>query len=325
VDNAFVGGGVPPDAIPALVNPAFVPAEGVTYMENGDIVLGAEIQGRFFAFPVKIMNFHEIANFSVEGERYAATWCPLAYSYVLLRNPRWKDTENARKVAFRVSGSLMDDNLVMFDTETHSLWPQLLAMAVVGPRTGDCLVIERNTAMTTWETWRRLHPETLVLSNQNLAETGVRPSMYDIDPYEAYHVEPETLHEPTHQDSRLKAKTRVLGVHSKTTDAAVILDRAVGQAMLGETPAVFFSDAAFGTTFGFENNMDGAVRTFEEHGLDDAGLPTFMDLESQSVWTLDGIGVEGPLTGRRLAQLPVVKVYWFVWSSLFPGPPIHRP
>jgi hypothetical protein len=94
--------------------------------------------------------YHEIANFTLEGERYAATWCPLAYTYMLFRNPAWKDASTPRSAAFRVSGSLMDDNLVMFDVETRSLWPQLLAMAVVGPRTGDWAIARRVSPRVEW-------------------------------------------------------------------------------------------------------------------------------------------------------------------------------
>jgi hypothetical protein len=296
----------------------------VDYLANSDRVLGAEIHGRFFAFPVKIMNFHEIVNFSVEGDRYAATWCPLAHAYVVFRNPAWKDTQTPRSAAFRASGLLMDNNLVMYDQKTNSRWPQLLGMAISGPLAGSCLVVERNTAATSWKIWRELHPETLVLSNHNEA-TGVPSSEYDHDPYEAYHRSPEIPHEPTYPDDRRPAKSLVLGVHAEGVSAAVVLTRPVGQATIGATPAVFFRDTASGTAYGFQSVLEGTAHLFADNGPDASGLPTFIDMETRSVWTLDGIAVAGPLAGRRLPQLPGVEVYWFVWSSLFPGAPIIAP
>lgn len=82
---------------------------------------------------------------------------------------------------FGVSGLLWNSNVLMYDHQTESLWSQVKREAVTGPRTGTRLRALGST-VTTWEKWRRRHPETAVLS----LETGhVRD--YDKDPYEDYY------------------------------------------------------------------------------------------------------------------------------------------
>ncbi len=67
-------GSRPLSGIPALIDPAFVKAEDATFLSPDDWVFGAEIEGRFFAFPARILNYHEIVTFSVDSYRFAASW-----------------------------------------------------------------------------------------------------------------------------------------------------------------------------------------------------------------------------------------------------------
>lgn len=84
-----------------------------------------------------------------------------------------------RRREFGVSGRLYKDNLLFFDRETDSLWSQLLSQAVTGPHAGTRLAV-LPAVNTTWGTWRKDHPDTLVLS----FDTGHEPD-YRVDPYAA--------------------------------------------------------------------------------------------------------------------------------------------
>lgn len=82
---------------------------------------------------------------------------------------------DGRRHEFGVSGKLLNDNVLMYDRQTESLWSQILMQAVTGPMTGtplETIPLEN----TRWEDWKRRHPETLVLS----LNTGYnRPYMRD--------------------------------------------------------------------------------------------------------------------------------------------------
>ncbi len=72
--NDIISGGPPKDGIPSLVHPIFVPAGKATFLENSDKVIGITINGEAKAYPVKIMNWHEVVNDTLGGMPIMATW-----------------------------------------------------------------------------------------------------------------------------------------------------------------------------------------------------------------------------------------------------------
>jgi hypothetical protein len=63
----IVWGGVAKDGIPALTNPAHVPAARATYLTDDELVFGVTRNGPSRAYPHRIMDWHEMANDIVGG------------------------------------------------------------------------------------------------------------------------------------------------------------------------------------------------------------------------------------------------------------------
>jgi len=57
-----VWGGVVKDGIPDLIDPPVVSADQASYMLPGDRVFGVSINGQHRAYPLRIMDLHEMAN-----------------------------------------------------------------------------------------------------------------------------------------------------------------------------------------------------------------------------------------------------------------------
>lgn len=69
------GGGPPKDGIPSLSNPEFVSAEqGDRFLLSWDRVLGVEYNGVAKAYPIKILNWHEVVNDSIGDKPIAVSW-----------------------------------------------------------------------------------------------------------------------------------------------------------------------------------------------------------------------------------------------------------
>jgi hypothetical protein len=166
------GGGPPKDGIPALVEPNFVSASNVRELRPRDQILGVHLAGDSKAYPVRILNWHELVNDQIGGRPILVTWCPLCGSGVV-----YDPVINGERVLFGVSGLLYQRNLLMYDRRTSSLWSQLGMQAVAGPLAGSSLPI-LPVEHTTWEDWRGRYPDTTVLSFQ----TGYSRD-YDRDPY----------------------------------------------------------------------------------------------------------------------------------------------
>ena len=73
--NEIAGGGPPRDGIPALDVPKFVPADQAKkFLSNKDRVLGLTAFGGAKAYPVRILNWHEIVNDEINGHPITVTW-----------------------------------------------------------------------------------------------------------------------------------------------------------------------------------------------------------------------------------------------------------
>lgn len=193
-------GGPPRDGIPAIDEPRFVPA-GASGLAPDDRVLGLEIDGETRAYPISILNWHEVVNDDFAGQAVAVTYCPLCGTGVA-----FAAGTAGEALRFGVSGLLYNSDVLLYDRATESLWSQLRMQAISGPRRGERLVPLPLTH-TSWGAWQAAHPDTRVLST----ETGYARN-YQSDPYRGY-ASSDALYFPVSRKSgRYHPKERVLGL-----------------------------------------------------------------------------------------------------------------
>lgn len=65
---------MPKDGIPDLTNPPVVSAGKATYLEPLDRVFGVSLGGEHRAYPLRILNAHEMANDVVGGVPFALAY-----------------------------------------------------------------------------------------------------------------------------------------------------------------------------------------------------------------------------------------------------------
>jgi len=115
-------GGVVKDGIPALTNPPHITPEEATYMLPGEPVFGVEINGDARAYPLRILDWHEMFNDVVGGQPVSLAYCTLCGAGILYKT----DQEGkGDPIVFGSSGFLYRSNKLMYDQETKSLWNQL--------------------------------------------------------------------------------------------------------------------------------------------------------------------------------------------------------
>ncbi len=201
----IMGGGPPKDGIPALSSPKYVKADQAQYLRPEDRIAGVFIEGQARAYPLRILNWHEVVNDEIGGQPFAMTYCPLCDSVAVFDR---LTPEGVKE--FGVSGLLYNSNVLMYDREgePEALWTQLGSEAVSGPRANQNLKT-LPVELTTWADWRKRHPETLVLSHQ----TG-HPRDYGNDPYAGYFQQPGLMFPVQPTSSLLPQKEKVLGVRT---------------------------------------------------------------------------------------------------------------
>jgi hypothetical protein len=201
VDRAdIVPGGPPRDGIRSIDAPRFVPSEQAAWVDDTTPVLGVVVKDDARAYPVHLMDYHQIANDVVGGVPLAVTWDPLTGAPIAFER-----TVDGRVLTFGVSGLLYNSGFLMYDRETESLWSQFLGKAVSGPFAGKTLtrVRIRQEDLTSWRT--------------RVGSTRVleRPSAgidYRFSPFERYLVENSVRYPVKARDERFHAKELVLGV-----------------------------------------------------------------------------------------------------------------
>ena len=70
-------GGPPRDGIPSIDKPVFISPDKAAYLMPDDRVLGVNYKGIAKAYPVRIMDWHEIVNDKYSDEFLMVTYCPL--------------------------------------------------------------------------------------------------------------------------------------------------------------------------------------------------------------------------------------------------------
>jgi hypothetical protein len=236
--NDIYDGGPGKDGIPAILKPKFISAGEAdkTLLKKDDRVLGYVYKGQAKAYPIKILNWHEIVNDRVGGASKVVTYCPLCGTGMVF------DTEvNGRNLTFGVSGLLYQSDMLLYDHQTESLWSQIKTEAVTGDLTGKRLKLLSSTH-TNWARWKSMHPRTLVLSD----DTGYHRD-YDRDPYEGYETSERLMFGVNTKSRKYHPKEKVIGIKlGKITKAYPFseLNKAGSPVkdILGKTPVQIFYD-----------------------------------------------------------------------------------
>ena len=301
------------DAIPPLNNPRYETAAEATWLDDGDVIMGYADAGQAWAYPTRIMNFHEIVNDTLAGKPILISFCPLCFSGIVFS----RRLEN-RTLTFGNTSALFESDMVMLDYETGSYWWQVAGRAIVGTLTDKTLTLLPSFTGK-WGEWRNFHPQTQVLSR----DTGFARD-YSYDPFREY---PESVNRggfafpvsDAGKDPRLPPGETVLAVKVEN-DAkaypvaklgfAAIMDTVGGQSI------VVFTNAESGAAF--EPVVEGRTLTFEVRN------GRFADQEEGGIWNLAGQAIDGPMKGTHLPPVPTRTTFWFSIVAAEPGITVYR-
>ena len=154
----------------------FKPVAGaaINVISDQQRVVGVIIRDETRAYPVKMMNYHEVINDTVGGVPIVVAWSALAQCATV-----WERTLPDQSVAaFGSAGLIYQSGIVMYDKETCSLWWSARGQALTGPRAGGAPLIPVQATVTSWKAWKEIAPQTLVLTGTD----PVLPLNYELNP-----------------------------------------------------------------------------------------------------------------------------------------------
>ncbi len=309
VDLNKIKSSVPKDGIPSIDNPKFVSAEKADFILDHELVIGVNLNGVIKAYPLFILNWHEIVNDFFSETPVAITYCPLCFT-----NQVFERTINGQTTEIGVSGKLYNSNLVMYDRLTESYWSQALGLAIKGELTGTQLKrLPFDVLM--WKDWRTLYPETEILTT----DTGhQRP--YGSNPYADYFKDPRILFPIENKDERIPLKEVILGFEDNNIYKAYRLQDVESKKVIndrvGNKDVLIISTISF-MGRAFDRNLEGQTLEFE---FQDGKI---LDKQTESEWNLEGIAISGDFNGKQLKRIVYDPGFWFEWAAFHPDTELY--
>ncbi|TYL40254.1 hypothetical protein CV102_01340 [Natronococcus pandeyae] len=294
--DAVVDGGVPQDGIPSIDDPAFEPVADVDdRFREDDPVFGVVREGEARAYPQSILVHHEIVNDEIGGESVAVTYCPLTGTAMGFERGG---------VEFGVSGNLVNSNLIMYDREGESMWPQMLGTAIEGPLEAASLR-EFPVHWNTWNDWRAAYPDSTVLTE----DTGyVRD--YGDDPYGMYNPvsgyyreDSDPIFEPLRSDDREPPKRMVLGARPPEGPLSIDLETLRDERLLEieheDATLLAVHDRSLDLGFLYRNPSEETFVLEEDRIVD----------ENDDAYAPDDVPLE---------RVYAYDAMWFAWTGFYP-------
>ncbi len=298
---------LPKDAIPSIDKPVF----DTEYFGDDDDEV-AVVEGSIAkAYPLRILDYHEIVNDEIDDRPIAVTWCPLCGSAVVFDR-----TVADQVLSLGVSGKLADDDLVMYDRETGSEWKQSLGSCIAGAFEGTSLTM-LPAAIVPYGVFRETHPEGVVLqptgtvSEAASDDDNPAPIEYDRRPYERY----------------FEAEGFGLSAHRREPDQRTWSRDDIGpkEVVLGieiEGEAIGYPrsqvEAAGGVVVDTIGDTEVIVVAIEDgiHAFEHPGGEVTLD---DDILVVDGFTVS-PATGRggdgtKLTRIPAIQLFAFTWQD----------
>jgi hypothetical protein len=323
-------GGVPIDGIPPLESAPTLPGLEADYLEDDEPVFGLTVNGDSRAYPLRIIDNHEMANDVIGGVPVSLAYCTLCGAAIAY-DGRGPDGE---VYDFGTSGFLYRSNKLMYDRQTRTLWNQLTGEPVLGELAGVDLRLEiLPLVLTSWADWLAQHPDTLVLDR----DTGYYPPEIYVPGvfYGDYFASSDTMFPVWQRSGLLPPKEFVYTLHLNGEPKAYQIDALANDRVLndslGNIPVVLIADRGAVAVNGRHQilgevtyDVGGEVRAFdrgdevftpgEEPGtvLDAAGNP----------WQVTEEGLVGP-DGVIAPRIAGHLAYWFGWYAFFPNTQLY--
>ncbi len=300
-------GGVLQDGIPPLRDPEMIPASQATYLEDGNIIFGIEINGDARAYPKRILAWHEMFTDTIGGIDIAGVYCTLCGTII-----PYKTSSGGVDYKLGTSGFLYRSNKLMYDQATQSLWSTVRGAPVIGPLADQGIALEHlSMVTTTWAEWLRRHPDTTVLS----LNTGHRRDYGEGVAYQSYFAGDQLMFNTPFEDNRLKNKQEVLALIFPALPEEQL---AIDTLFLDKTP--LYKDRIGQQKIVVLTDTTGANRVYDPQDVDFVSYDrdsTVVDSQGNE-WLVKEEKLVSADQETSLPRLPQRRAFWFGWQAAFP-------
>jgi hypothetical protein len=227
----------------------------------------------------------------------------------------WEATIDGRALHFHLAG-INNQNFIMRDEETGSWWQQVSGQAILGPLKGRRLTRVAQDEIS-FALWKREHSSGRVLRPDPAAAAAHR--------YESADWEARMQNVPVATntyDRRLEPRELVIGLIANGRAKAYRMSTLQQQSPvidnIGGIPLVLLVADDKRSVRAFSRVVDGkAIELFAKPGA-------IVDSTTGSEWDFSGRAISGPMAGKQLAKIEILRDYWFDWRTYHPDTTIYR-
>lgn len=316
-------GGVAVDGIPALDNPKMVLAAEADYLLPDEVVFGMVINGDVRAYPLRIMDWHEMANDVVGGVPISLAYCTLCGAAIAYDGR----ASDGNTYTFGSSGLLFRSNKLMYDRQTATLWNHITAQPVLGELAGEDITLNLlPVVLSTWQEWLEQHPDTLVLD----INTGFKRPYFPGMAYGHYFASDQTMFPVWQRSELLEAKAQIYALNingiPKAYPIDILAEEKVVNDTLGDTEIVLIAARGTLSVTGLSRygvvtyTAGGEVRAYERGAETFRPGPdanTMLDTAGRT-WQVTEDALIGP-QGESAPRISGHLAYWFGWYAFFPN------
>ncbi len=163
--------------IPKINNPKLINSDEQNYLNNDDLIIGINVNGKNYAYPLKILRWHGVINEEISGKSFVITYCPTMNIATAFEN---KPVGN-----LSLSSLFLNQQCLMQNNDG------LLINTESGIYSNGYKQLKRIPIMqTTWKFWKTYNPNSKVLSK----DTGYLIDYNDDEiPYWINIINPENI------------------------------------------------------------------------------------------------------------------------------------
>ena len=208
----------------------------------------------------------------------------------------------------------------MRDRETGTWWQQVSGKALHGPLKGKRLNLIAYEEVT-FDLWKQERPGGRVL----LPDPEIqKEESYAKEDWEQ-RIAKLPVVTPINHEEPLKPRDLILGIDIKGQSKAYPFES------LKRTRAIV-DKIAGGQIILVLGKDDSSVRVFEAvidgkplslYFKNETGSDSFLDVDTGTEWSFEGVAVTGPLAGKKLNRISVLKDYWFDWKNYHPETAVY--
>ena len=223
----------------------------------------------------------------------------------------WETTIDGRTLHFHLAG-INNQNFIMRDEETGSWWQQVSGEAILGPLKGRRLKPVPQDEIS-FALWKREQPHGRVLRPDPRVQAAGRYAPADWEKGIAKLPVATRI-----SDKRLDLRELIVGITVNGRAKAYRMTDVQQQNpvidTVGGVPIIIVADGQ--SVRAFSRMVDG--KPVDLFARPDAASITLVDATTGSEWDFAGRADRGPLTGRQLQRIELLRDYWFDWRAYHP-------